>query len=81
MITLAHLIYSTLVKPEVIAPLIEFNKDEIIKLGCELKLPFDIIRSCYSSSEKHCGKCESCVRLKRGLERLGLFDILNVLFK
>ena len=73
--------YSTLVKPKVIAPLIDFEKDEIIKLGYDLKLPFDLIRSCYSSEEFHCGKCESCLRLKRGLERLGLFDILNVLFR
>ncbi len=73
--------YSTLVKPEVIAPLMNLEKFEIIKLGYDLKLPFDLIRSCYSPSSEHCGKCESCLRLKRGLERLGLFDILNVLFK
>lgn len=73
--------FSTLVKPEVVAPLINLNKDEIIKLGYELNLPFNLIRSCYSSLSEHCGKCESCQRLKRGLERLGLFDILNVLFK
>ena len=73
--------YSTLVKPEVIAPLINLNKEEIVKKGYELNLPFELIRSCYSSSSGHCGKCESCMRLRRGLERLGLFDILNVLYK
>lgn len=72
--------YSTLVKPKVIAPLINMNKEDIIKLGYNLKLPFQYIRSCYDKTEKHCGKCESCMRLKRGLERLGLFDILNILF-
>ncbi|MCR4881169.1 MAG: 7-cyano-7-deazaguanine synthase QueC [bacterium] len=72
--------YSTLAKPKVIAPLISMTKEDIIKLGYELNLPFQLIRSCYSESKNHCGKCESCMRLKRGLERLGLFDILNMLF-
>ena len=72
--------YSTLVHPSVIAPLINIKKEDIIKLGYQLNLPFQFIRSCYSNNQKHCGKCESCMRLKRGLERLGLFDILDMLF-
>ena len=75
-----QLAYSTKVMPRVLAPLIDFEKTEIMKLGKELNIPFKYIRSCYTSSEKHCGKCESCKRLKRGLERAGLFDILDMLF-
>ena len=72
--------FSTLVKPKVIAPLIKMTKTEIISEGYNLKIPFEYIYSCYLGTDKHCGKCESCQRLKRGLERLGLFDILNMLF-
>ena len=75
------LIYSAQNKPQVVAPLINMEKEAIIKLGYELNVPFEKIRSCNESSEKHCGKCESCLRLKRGLERLGLSDILKLLFE
>ncbi|MCQ2957698.1 MAG: 7-cyano-7-deazaguanine synthase QueC [Candidatus Gastranaerophilales bacterium] len=73
--------YSTLVKPKVVAPLINMDKTEIIKVAKEIKFPFELIWSCYSNEIKHCGKCESCIRLKKGLETVGLFDIVEVLFK
>jgi len=72
--------YSTQVKPKVIAPLINVNKQAIIELAKSINFPFNLIWSCYSNSEKHCGKCESCKRLKRGLERANLFDTVNLLF-
>ena len=56
------------------------EKTEIMLLGKRLNLPFEFIRSCYLDKKTHCGECESCKRLKRGLERAGLFDILNLLF-
>jgi len=76
-----HLAYSTRVMPKVIAPLIDLDKFEIMELGKKLNVPFQYIRSCYNNTQRHCGKCESCERLKRGLERAGLFDILDMLFE
>ncbi len=73
--------FSTQIKPQVIAPLIELEKHEIMLLGKKLNLPFKLIRSCYADTDEHCGVCESCNRLKRGLERAGLFDIVNLIFK
>lgn len=72
--------YSTLTKPEVAAPLINFTKQEIVKLGFENNVPFNLIRSCYHSEEKHCGICESCKRLKRALKEVGYSEIIAVLF-
>ncbi|HBG49372.1 MAG TPA: 7-cyano-7-deazaguanine synthase QueC [Cyanobacteria bacterium UBA9971] len=63
--------FSTLVKPKVFAPLINLNKTEIIKLALEIEAPLNLMRSCYTEEEKHCGKCESCLRLKRALEANG----------
>jgi 7-cyano-7-deazaguanine synthase len=62
--------YSTLKKPKVFAPLINNDKIEIVKIGLEKKIPFNLVRSCYTNNEKHCGKCESCLRLKRAIENL-----------
>lgn len=63
--------FSTLVKPKVVAPLINLNKTEIIKLALEIKAPLHLVRSCYVAEDKHCGKCESCLRLERALESNG----------
>jgi len=60
--------FSTLVKPKVFAPLINLNKTEILKLALEVEAPLNLMRSCYTDEEKHCGKCESCLRLLRALE-------------
>jgi len=60
--------FSTLAKPKVVAPLINLNKTKIIELALEIEAPLNLMRSCYTDQEKHCGKCESCLRLIRALE-------------
>lgn len=56
--------YSTRKKPKVIAPLINYNKNDIVKIALEQKIPLQLVRSCYAGGKKHCGICESCTRLK-----------------
>ena len=73
--------YSTLVKPEVVAPLINYNKIEIVKLGMEKNIPFDLARSCYNNTKKHCGRCESCLRFKRALIEAGYPKPLSSIFE
>ena len=72
--------YSTLVRSKVIAPLIGYDKKGIVKLGLEKDAPFKFIRSCYTDEEKHCGSCESCLRLKRAIDEVGNTSLLD-LFK
>lgn len=60
--------YSTLVKPEIVAPLAKFTKKETVKLAVEKGVPLNLLRSCYTDEEIHCGACESCLRLKRALQ-------------
>lgn len=65
-------------KPETIikiyTPLIEMNKEEIVKKAVSLNAPLQLSWSCYSSNEKACGVCDSCVRRLRGFEHAGVKD-------
>lgn len=72
--------FSTQKQPKAYAPLINLNKNDIVKKAVENKVPLNLTRSCYASKEKHCGICESCVRLKRALEENDCQDIIRELF-
>lgn len=71
---------STLKTVEVIAPLIEMTKEEILQRGIDEKAPLELIFSCYNDTEKHCGECESCSRLKRTLLKLEQNELIKKLF-
>lgn len=73
--------YSTLVKPKLFAPLINYDKTEIVKIGMEKKVPFGLVRSCYTNNKKHCGKCESCLRFKRALSEASDKETCKLLFE
>lgn len=59
--------FSTRKHPKVIAPLINYDKNDIVKLALENDIPLKLVKSCYAGGERHCGKCESCIRLKNAL--------------
>lgn len=56
------------------APLIDLDKEEIVKLGLEYDAPMELSYSCYKGRDKQCGVCESCMRRKRAFENLGIND-------
>ena len=62
------------------APLINMSKNQIIKKAIELNTPIEKISSCYNSTTTHCGKCESCQRLKRALLYNNQYKIIEKLF-
>lgn len=72
---------STNVELKVIAPLINYNKDEIVKQAIEQNIPFEYLNSCYNNTKKHCGNCESCNRLKRALINNNREDIIKQIFE
>lgn len=61
-------------KIEIVTPLIEMRKWEIVRLGLELGAPFDLTWSCYSQGERACGVCDSCVLRLRAFEQAGVPD-------
>lgn len=72
--------YSTLNHPKVIAPLINFDKNDIVKQALEHSIPLELVKSCYKYPHKHCGECESCIRLKNALQNNKADKYLKILF-
>ncbi len=60
--------YSTEKHPKVVAPLINYDKNDIVMLALKHGIPLEYTRSCYQGGELHCGICESCTRLKHALQ-------------
>jgi 7-cyano-7-deazaguanine synthase len=65
-------------KPETIieikTPIIAMKKSEIVKLGEELGVPFELTWSCYSQSDQACGDCDSCALRLRAFRGAGITD-------
>lgn len=73
--------YSTQFHPKVVAPLINYDKNDIVMVALKHKIPLELTMSCYQSGEGHCGICESCQRLKKALEYNKDMYYTKVLFK
>ena len=61
-------------KVNLIAPFLNKDKAEIVKRGIELKVPFEITRTCYTENELACGKCGSCVERLEAFALNGIAD-------
>jgi 7-cyano-7-deazaguanine synthase len=61
---------------EIVTPLIELKKTEIIELGNQLGVPWEQTWSCYAGGEKACGICDSCRLRLAAFEELELHDPL-----
>lgn len=67
--------YSTANKVQVRSFVAGLDKARIVKLGLELKVPFELLWSCYQGFGKPCGRCESCARSIRALRRNNALDL------
>ncbi len=61
---------------EIVTPLIDMTKAEIIRLGVSLGVDYAMTSSCYDPDElgRACGSCDSCTLRKRGFEDAGAPD-------
>jgi 7-cyano-7-deazaguanine synthase len=59
---------------EIITPLIDLKKTEIIQLGDRLGVPWAQTWSCYSGERVPCSTCDSCRLRLAAFEELGMVD-------
>lgn len=45
---------------KIITPLINFSKNDVVKLAIRYKLPIEKTYSCHLGNDKYCGKCVAC---------------------
>jgi 7-cyano-7-deazaguanine synthase len=65
-------------KPEtniqIMTPLIDLKKSEIVLRGIELGAPLHLTWSCYQNTDRACGVCDSCILRLRGFREAGVED-------
>lgn len=58
----------------VLVPLRGKSKDDVVRLGLDRKVPFEVTWSCYWDREVHCGTCISCRERKAAFAAAGAKD-------
>jgi len=59
---------------QLIAPLLDLGKKEIITLGDQLGVPWELTYSCYQGQALACGRCDSCRLRRQAFSDLGRVD-------
>jgi 7-cyano-7-deazaguanine synthase len=59
---------------ELYAPFLSMNKQDIIRLGISLGVPYEHTWSCYQNEERACGICGACHFRRSAFESLNLKD-------
>jgi 7-cyano-7-deazaguanine synthase len=58
----------------IVAPFVGKMKSEVVKIGLELKTPYQLTWSCYEGGDKPCGQCATCIDRARAFESNGVKD-------
>lgn len=61
---------------EIVTPVIQMRKSEIVQRGRELGAPFELTWSCYQGRDVACGVCDSCALRLRAFREAGAEDPL-----
>lgn len=61
---------------KVIAPFVEMNKAEVVKIGLSLNVPYELTWSCYEGEDKPCGICGTCIDRIKAFEENNTTDPL-----
>ena len=61
-------------KIHIVAPFLCQTKAEVVKVGLELGVPYELTWSCYEGGDFPCGKCATCIDRARAFELNGVDD-------
>ena len=56
------------------APFINKTKAQVVKIGLDLKVPYEYTWSCYEGADKPCGVCGTCIDRAKAFEANGVKD-------
>jgi 7-cyano-7-deazaguanine synthase len=59
---------------QILVPLSGKTKEDVVRQGLEVKVPFDVTWSCYWDRDVHCGTCASCRERREAFAKLGVED-------
>jgi len=59
---------------QVLVPLRGKSKADVVRMGLEMDVPFEVTWSCYWDRERHCGTCTSCRERKEAFSAAGVGD-------
>ena len=58
------------------APFVTWSKSDIVRLGLELGVPYELTWSCYEGGETPCGTCATCIDRTQAFEKNNAVDPL-----
>ena len=56
------------------APFVGMTKADVVKMGLELGVPYELTWSCYEGGEKPCGTCGTCIDRAKAFEMNNIND-------
>lgn len=57
-----------------VAPLVNWNKAQVVAEGLRLHVPYDLTWSCYEGDDKPCGTCGTCIDRAEAFKANGVED-------
>jgi 7-cyano-7-deazaguanine synthase len=61
---------------EIVNPLLEFSKADVLRLAIKLNVPLQLTWSCYENGATPCGKCRGCLMRAEAFRAVGVSDPL-----
>ena len=61
-------------KIKIVAPFVGKTKADVVKIGLDLKVPYELTWSCYERGEVPCGKCATCIDRAKAFALNGVKD-------
>jgi 7-cyano-7-deazaguanine synthase len=59
---------------QILVPLSGKSKEDVVRMGLDMKVPFDVTWSCYWDRDIHCGTCVSCRERREAFAKVGVED-------